>query len=118
MFVCHVRDEPHLIFSFFLTCLLFFRVLLETDYLCDMFADIEKAFDTAFFNADHNLKNVHQVISSFEDVVLSEDLTAALGGAMSAIGTQLSTMAFCFAQLMCKSILYSENYFVIKVSLK
>lgn len=81
-----------------------------------MFADIEKAFDTAFFNADHNLKIVLQVITNFEDVVLSEDLSAALGGAISAIGTQLSTMAFCFAQLMCKSILYSENYFVLKVS--
>ncbi len=81
-----------------------------------MYADIEKAFDTAFFNADHQLKNVHQVVANFEDVVLSEDLSAALGGALSTIGTQLSTMAFCFAQLMSKSILYTENYFVLKVS--
>lgn len=79
-----------------------------------MYADIEKAFDTAFFNADHQLKNVHQVVANFEDVVLSEDLSAALGGALSTIGTQLSTMAFCFAQLMSKSILYTENYFVLK----
>ena len=76
-----------------------------------MFEDLEKAFDTAFFNANHQLKQVHQVIANFEDVITEDHV----GTSLSTISTQLSTMAFCFAQLMCKSILFSENYFILKV---
>lgn len=80
-----------------------------------MLEDIEKAFDTAFFNADHSVKQIHSIIANIEDVVLSEDISSSVGGALAAVGNQISTMAFCFAQLMAKSILFSENYFILKV---
>ena len=80
-----------------------------------MLSDIEKSFDSAFFGADQHLKYVSQTLMSLDDIVLSDDLSNTIGNALTIINNQLSNMAFCFGQLMCKTILYSENYFIIKV---
>lgn len=79
-----------------------------------MLSDIEKSFDSAFFGADQHLKYVSQTLMSLDDIVLSDDLSNTIGNALTIINNQLSNMAFCFGQLMCKTILYSENYFIIK----
>lgn len=83
-----------------------------------MLYDIEKLFDSAFFDVDHNVKLVNQTINSIDDVLLSEDLSNHLNEVITSITSQLSTMAFCFSQLMAKTILLSENCFIFKVRFK
>lgn len=77
-----------------------------------MLEDLQKTFDAAFFNADHNLKLAASLLPRCND-----QLKANYGEAFEATGSNLATMAFCFAQLLAKTILYSENYFVLKVKL-
>lgn len=83
-----------------------------------MLQSIEKTFDSAFFNANHSLRFMQKFITQINDGILAEDLGEQLGQLIQNVIEQLSVLAFCFAQLMCKTILFSENCYVIKVSFK
>lgn len=81
-----------------------------------MLQSIEKTFDSAFFNANHSLGFIQQFISQINDGILAENLGEQLEHLIQNVVEQLSVLAFCFAQIMCKTILFSENCFIIKVS--
>src|SRR5690606_8240203 len=72
-------------------------------------------FDVAFFNADHQLQMIGQMVHSLDEFQLSDDLVSHLSQTVTNVTGHLSTMAFCFAQLMCRTILLSENCFILKV---
>lgn len=79
-----------------------------------MLQSIEKTFDSAFFNANHSLGFIQQFISQINDGILAENLGEQLEHLIQNVVEQLSVLAFCFAQIMCKTILFSENCFIIK----